>query len=151
MIDRQNDKPRACRGRLLLGAGTAALLVVSSAAQAAEPAKGGWILHEFIDPAGPPLAAAEAFINDQCGPSSLDGVQLLAVQPGHESNINLHIYCRVDHAPGVHYALSLQPMDKTKFDAGVLPVLDRPGVRIGPFYFGQNGKGDGFVLVEKTH
>ena len=109
-----------------------------------------WIQKEFSDPSGVPAQAVESYINDQCQPSGLDGIQLLAVQKGPGEAQHLHVYCRRDNASSTHYKVTLAAIKNRKVDGAVTPVLERTNVRIGPFFFGKEGEDDGFLLVEKT-
>lgn len=108
-----------------------------------------WLTKEF---SGKSLSVenVESFLNNTCQTSGLDGIQLLAVQGGHNQVFNLHVYCRQDKAASAHYKITMAPIPNRNPDAAVNAVLTNPNVRVGPFYFGKDGEPDAFVLVEKT-
>jgi len=117
----------------------------------AVPAHADWLMREFNDTWDAPGSGVQEFLNRDCRPSGLDGIQLIGVQSGHDDIYHVHVYCRHDNAAGVHYAVSLVPVTpRGAVDQTVRSVLDRPNVRLGPFYFGQHGKDDGFLLIEKA-
>jgi len=109
-----------------------------------------WINQEITDPARVPIQKVDEFINQTCQPSNLDGIQILGVQNGHDDSIKLHVYCRQDNAASAHYIVTTVRIPNRKVDETVVPILKSPKVRIGPFYFGQNGAEDAFLLIEKT-
>ena len=109
-----------------------------------------WINQEITDPARVPIQKVDEFINQTCQPSNLDGIQILGVQNGHDDSIKLHVYCRQDNAASAHYIVTMVSIPNRKVDETVVPILKSPKVRIGPFYFGQNGAEDAFLLIEKT-
>jgi hypothetical protein len=110
----------------------------------------GWFTNEFSDPAGVSVEKVDALINKTCQPSGLDGIQILAVQRGHNEVMNLHIYCRQDKAANVQYKASMVLIPNRNPDAAISKVLANPKVRIGPFYFGKDGEVDAFLVIEKV-
>jgi len=109
-----------------------------------------WIHQEITDPTGVPIQKMDEFINQTCRPSKLDGIQILGVQNGHDDSIKLHVYCRQDNAASAHYIVTMVSIPNRKVDETVVPIVKNPKVRIGPFYFGQSGADDAFLLIEKT-
>jgi hypothetical protein len=63
---------------------------------AAHGAESKWLAREFSKGWNLPGHGVEEFLNDECWPSRLDGIQLFAIQNGHGSTYNLHVYCRQD-------------------------------------------------------
>ena len=135
------------RQRLAVALCAAPVLLFGLAAQA-QP-KGTWTSKAFEEAAGPPVQAIETFINSECRPSGLDGLQAFAIQSGHDQRFNLHLYCRKDGAAGARYKVSLVTFEKAKFSEPVARLVEQPNVRIGPFYFGKTGEGDGMLVIEK--
>ena len=130
-----------------------AACILGIAAAAAAQAHAGWLSKEFRDTWNAPGEGAEEFLNSQCQPSGLDGIQVFAVQKGHGSTFNLHLSCRVDRRTRTHYTVKMIDVPRGKLDSVFTPYLDNPNVRIGPFYFGKvdapDGT-DGIILIEKT-
>ncbi|HUO23408.1 MAG TPA: hypothetical protein VMU59_12895 [Caulobacteraceae bacterium] len=135
--------------RPLIAVVIAAPLALAAVASQAQPAP-AWVHKGFENPAGPDVQAAQDFLNTQCRPSGLDGLQAFAIQSGHDQAFNLHFYCRPDQSPTAQYKVTLLTFEKAKFSAPVAALLSNPNVRIGPFYFGNTGKGDGLVVIEKV-
>ena len=128
----------------------ALVMGLTLAAAGGAQAKSKWLNKEFFDAAAAPLQTVEAYLNETCRPSGLDGIQLLGVQPGHGVAYHLHVYCRADGAKAV-YRVRMAPIAPNDFDPRVMAVVvDNPRVRVGPFYFGLPGESDGFLVVEKT-
>jgi len=96
------------------------------------------------------IQETEDFINKECRPSTLDNIQIMNMQHGHGQPINIHVYCRQDNSATSHYKLSLVPVIKRRLPEALYPVLDRPNTRVVGFYFGEEGKEDGIMLLEKT-
>ena len=94
------------------------------------------------------MAEVEAYLNQTCQTSGLDGLQFLAVQNGHNNAQNLHVYCRPDKAARVHYKVTSVPIPDRNPDKAVKPFLGDPTVRIGPFYFGNDGEPDAVLIVQ---
>lgn len=115
-------------------------------AQAATPE---WLTKEFINSWNSPGQGLEEYLNTQCQPSGLDGIQLLAVQKGHDSAHNVHLFCRQDKSATARYKVTMTTFAFGQVDKAVQALLANPNVRIGPFYFGKQGEEDGFLLVEK--
>jgi hypothetical protein len=112
-----------------------------------------WLSKEFRGNWNSPGQGAEEFLNTDCRPSGLDGIQMLGIQNGHQSPYNLHLSCRHDRNASVHYTVRMIDVPRGLVDAAVKPFLDNSNVRIGPFYFGKvDGPDgvDGFLLIEKT-
>jgi hypothetical protein len=108
-----------------------------------------WLEREFSNGWNVPGYSVEDFLNKECQPSALDGIQMFAIQTGHDNPWNLHVYCRHDRSNSTRYRVSMAEFPKAQFGPTVHLALDRPGVRIGPFRFGDSGKGDGLLLVEQ--
>lgn len=125
----------------------ACLLGLALAAQAATPE---WLFKEFINSWNTPGQGFEEFLNSQCQPSGLDGIQVLAVQKGHGSAYNVHVFCRQDRSVAARYKVTMTTFAMGKVDDAIRVALANPNVRIGPFYFGKEGEPDGFLLIEKT-
>ena len=107
-----------------------------------------WLFKEFSqDPV--PVADAENFLNQTCQTSGMDGIQLLAVQPGHGETMHLHIYCRSDKAASGHYKVAMIPVSDRNPDKAIKPYLARRNVKVGPFYFGKGDEPDGVLIIEK--
>jgi hypothetical protein len=108
-----------------------------------------WLTKEFSNS---PVAVdtVEKFINEECRPSGLDGIQILGVQNGHNSAFHLHVYCRKDNAKTGYFKVTMVPVPNRDPDAAVNGVLRNPNIRVGPFYFGNDGESDAFVLIEET-
>jgi hypothetical protein len=116
-------------------------------------ANAGWLSKEFKDTWQVPGQGAEEFLNQDCRPSGLDGIQVFAVQKGHGSSYNLHLSCRQDKAATVHYTVRMIDVPRGKLDATFTPFLANPNVRIGPFFFGKVDAPDGvdgILVIEKT-
>lgn len=124
--------------------------VLLYAANASGQAKGTWIDKEFTVTSDAPLDGVSSFLNDTCHTSGLDGIQLLAVQPGHGQPEHLHVYCRQDNASSARYKVTLPVIEKGKVFATVKEQVGKPNIRIGPFYFGTDMDHDSVVLLEKT-
>jgi hypothetical protein len=106
-----------------------------------------WLLKEFSqEPV--PVTDVQNFLNETCHTSGLDGIQLLAVQPGHDQTMHLHVYCRPDQASQGHYSVTMVPIPDRNPDKAVKPFLGNPDARVGPFYFGKDGEPDGVLIVE---
>jgi hypothetical protein len=122
-------------------------------AAAAPAAQTEWLSREFTNTWNVPGKSAEEFLNNECRPSGLDGIQMYAVQGGHADDYHLHLYCRHDQSETARYKVTLPEFPRGKMDSVVLPLLNNPNVRIGPFYFGKadtpNPK-DGLLMIEKT-
>ena len=113
-----------------------------------QPIPGWWAIE--ISGVDVPLERADALINQTCKPSGLDGIQLLALQKGHNEMMNLHVYCREDKAANVHYKVYWSDIKDKKLGASINPALANPNLRIGPFFFGKEGQADSFLAVEKV-
>ncbi|MBC2666479.1 hypothetical protein H7F51_13205 [Novosphingobium flavum] len=117
---------------------------------------GQWYHKGFEDPAGPPPAAVEQWLNTTCQPKSLAGIQMFSIQSGHGGRWNLHVWCHVDKAAGSHYSVKLLSFGKAKFSAPVNDLVRNPKVRIGPFFLGNPAEGDkpagddGVLVIEQT-
>ena len=110
-----------------------------------------WLEQEFSTGWNVPGNSVEDFLNMECQPSALDGIQMFAIQTGHDSPWNLHVYCRHDRSGSVRYRVTMVEFPKAQFGAIVHQALDRTAVRIGPFRFGDRGQGDGLLLVEQIN
>ena len=110
-----------------------------------------WLEREFSTGWKVPGHSVEDFLNKECQPSALDGIQMFAIQTGHDSPWNLHVYCRHDRSGSVRYRVTMVEFPKAQFGAIVHQALDRTAVRIGPFRFGDRGQGDGLLLVEQIN
>jgi hypothetical protein len=126
---------------------TAVLLFVSASSLFAQQSA-NWLTKEFSDSILS-LESVESFINNDCRPSGLDGIQLLGVQNGHNDAFHLHVYCRHDNAKPQQYKVMMEPIPNRNPDAAVNKVIGNPNVRVGPFYFGLGGRPDAFVLIER--
>jgi hypothetical protein len=131
-------------------ANKAALLLIGLYAFASTPASAAsWLTHEVVGEWDGSFLDAEEFLNVVCGPTDLSGIQLVAVQTGHDQKFNFHLYCRADHARRLHYSVTLMKFPRFKIDDAVNSVVDRPAVRVGPLFFGpKTDSRDGFILVE---
>jgi hypothetical protein len=116
---------------------------------AAATTPGAWIDKEFMTPIAVSIPAIEAFINHDCGPAGLDGIQIFAVQSGHADNPHVHVYCRTDHSRRSHYAVTLPTFAKGAFDPVVLAATANGHTRVGPFVFGAPGSQDGLILISR--
>ena len=124
-----------------------ALPFLASATAAHAQQKAEWIIKEFgKNPI--PVAEVESYLNESCQTSGLDGIQLLGVQNGHNQALHLHVYCRPDKAAKVQYKVLLVPIPDRNPDKAVTPFLGDPVVRVGPFYFGNDGEPDGVLIVQ---
>jgi hypothetical protein len=108
-----------------------------------------WLTKEFSQ-SSLAIESVEKFLNEECRPSDLEGIQLLGVQNGHNSTFNLHVYCRHDDSKLPQYKVIMEPIPNRNPDAAVNKVIGNPNIRVGPFYFGLDGQPDAFVLIEKT-
>jgi hypothetical protein len=109
-----------------------------------------WLNKEFLAPVVP-VQSVESFINDSCGPSGLDGIQVLSIQAGHNENIHLHIYCRQDKVASGHYKITMVPDPNRNLDEVVMPVVGNTKFRVGTFYLGRTSEPNAVLLIEKTH
>ena len=109
----------------------------------------GWTGKEFNN-LPPMIQSAEDFINGECRPDSLDHVQILNMQPGHNEPINIHVYCRKDKSASTKYKLSLIPVVGRRLGSALNPLLGRHNSRIVGFYFGKDGEDDDIMLLEKV-
>jgi hypothetical protein len=112
-----------------------------------------WLSKEFKDTWDVPGQGAEEFLNRDCQPSGLDGIQVFAVQKGHGSSYNLHLSCRQDKVATAHYTVRMIDVPRGKLDATFTPLLANSKVRIGPFFFGKVDAPDGvdgILVIEKT-
>ena len=130
-----------------VAAGVFGLAVAALASQALAS---GWLSKEFMDDWNTADQGVEHFLNVECRPSGLDGIQMIGIQKGHSEVLHLHIYCRPDGDRTVQYRVTRPTESKGKIDANVRSFLDKANVRIGPFWFGADENVDGFYLVEKT-
>ena len=126
----------------------AALIACLASAVPGISQKAAWIDKEFTAPT-PPVQSLEAFLNDTCQPSGLDGIQLLAVQKGHGDSFHLHVSCRQDKAASSRYQVTT-PLVHGDLSGSIKTVVDNPRMKLGPFFFGSDRSQDAFVLVEKT-
>ena len=124
--------------------GTAALMV-SSFAWGADAT---WLAHEFTNDWDSTDNGNEAFLNRECRPSGLDGLQTFAVQKGHDSEFHVHVYCRNDHAESVSYRVSMAAVDRTNLEAVAQSWAFKPGSRVAAFHFGRQGESDGLLIIE---
>lgn len=107
-----------------------------------------WLAKEFsVEPSQ--TRDVESFLNGTCRTSGLEGIQLVAVQSGHGQPMHLHVYCRHDNSESSHFTVSMIPIPDRNPDKAITPVLHNPNVRVGPFYFGNEGAPDGVLIVEK--
>jgi hypothetical protein len=115
------------------------------------PAHAEWLSREFIN-ADAPVEGIEQFLNDECRPSTLEGIRMFGVQNGHADALHIHIYCRHDNASRRRYKVTLAQFPRAKFDDVVQRLLANPNVHFGPFYFGKTDSPtgmDGLVVIEK--
>jgi len=124
---------------------TAPLFFCTAAFAAGSP----WLAREFTDDWNAPGTGIEAFLNGECRPSGLDGIQTFAVQKGHGSEFHVHIYCRRDKAASATYHVSMVPVDRTNLDSVAQSWAIKPRVRLGPFHFGREGESDGLLVIER--
>ena len=133
---------------------TIALTVLMGAVAVASAADKEWLSREFTDNWDVPGKSAEEFLNSECQPSGLDGIQMYAIQPGHDQAYHLHISCRHDASRTAHYKVTMVEAPKGKIGGAVQPLMSNPKVRIGPFFFGKTANvaepKDGMLVVEKT-
>jgi hypothetical protein len=108
-----------------------------------------WVFREFINQWNAPENSMEGFLNNECRPAALDGIQVFAVQKGHGGTFNLHVYCRADHAADAAYRVSMPTVEMGKIDTLVQGLVSNPHLRVGPFHFGDDGQRDGILLIEK--
>jgi len=108
-----------------------------------------WAGKEFNEPM-PNIEGAEALINETCQPKSLDGIEIFGMQKGHNEPINLHVYCRQDHAASALYKLNAVPVVGRKLGEALNPTLVKPNTRIVGFYFGKDGQDDLLLAIEKV-
>jgi hypothetical protein len=109
----------------------------------------GWTGKEF-NKLPPMIQEAEDFINLTCQSATLDHIQIMNMQHGHDQPINIHVYCHQDKSASSQYKLSLVPVPGRKLGAALNPLLARPNSRIVGFYFGKTGEDDDIMLLEKT-
>jgi hypothetical protein len=126
----------------------AGLMAVTLTSQAATPE---WLFKEFVNSWNTPGQGLEEFLNIECRPAGLDGIQTLAVQKGHNSAYNVHVYCRRDGSAAARYRVTMTTFSFGQVDDAARTLLVNANVRIGPFYFGKDGEPDGFLLIEKIH
>ena len=110
-----------------------------------------WLSREFVDSWDTPGASVEEFLNRDCKPSGLDGIQVFAVQKGHGSAFNLHLSCRRDGAVAVRYTVTMLKVTREHLDDRVTPLVSNPRVRIGPFFFGKVDASDGVDEIGRAH
>ena len=122
------------------------LLGVAMAAQAASPE---WFDREFTNSWDAPGKGLEAYLNEECQPSTLDGIQLVAVQDGHGRPYHIHIYCRHDRSPTARYRVTMPKAPKAEVFKTIRARVSEPNVRIGPFFLGDEDEPNGVLLVEK--
>ncbi|RVU03220.1 hypothetical protein EOE18_16935 [Novosphingobium umbonatum] len=108
-----------------------------------------WEERAFEDVEGPQTQKMADYLNQECAPRDLSGIQMFAIQGGHNQRFNLHIYCRKDKAPKVHYSVELRRIGKGQFNQAAVPVLGDKSAKIGPFYFGNSGEQDGMLILRK--
>jgi hypothetical protein len=133
---------------LFAGLSSMAALALATLGLATGAAAPEWLSREYSKGWNLPGASAEQFLNDECRPSGFDGIQLLAVQKDHGSPYNLHVYCRKDGATA-RYKVSMVTFARGKLGDGTKQIIGKPKVLMGPFYFGNEGEGDGILAVEK--
>jgi hypothetical protein len=112
------------------------------------PYPDGWTGKEF-NKLPPMIDEAESFINQTCQPASLDHIQIMNMQHGHDQPINIHVYCKQDKAASAQYKLSLVPVVGRRLGGALNPLLAKPNSRIVGFYFGKTGEDDDIMLLEK--
>jgi hypothetical protein len=122
------------------------LIAFSLSGLAATPT---WLEREYSQGWNLPGNSAEEFLNEVCRPSGLDGIQLLAVQKDHGSPFNLHVYCRQDRSRA-RYRVSMISFPRGRLSEGTGQIIGKPNTLLGPFYFGNDGEGDGVLRVEKV-
>jgi hypothetical protein len=120
-------------------------MVLASRAHATE-----WLFKEFLDKWNAPGQSVEEFINNDCQPAGLDGIQLIGIQKGHGEVLHLHVYCRHDRSTTARYQVTRPTEPRGMIDSNVKAYLSNPRVRIGPFWFGAEPGVDGFFLIEKV-
>jgi hypothetical protein len=119
-------------------------------AMASVPARAEWLSREFIN-VNAPVEGIDQFLNNECRPSTLDGIRMFGVQNGHSDALHVHVYCRHDAGRG-RYRVTLAQFPRAKFDDVVQRLLANPKARFGPFYFGRTDDPsgmDGLVVIEK--
>jgi hypothetical protein len=92
---------------------------------------------------------AENWINSECRPSDLSGIDLVSIQKGNSSPYSFYVFCRNDNFPSAHYTLSMTPSSDDVVEA-MRVVLDNQNAKLGPFYFSSVGHGGAFWYVEKS-
>ncbi len=122
------------------------LLSLTTAAQAASPP---WLDREFTDSWDAPGKGLETFLNEECQPSGLDGIQLMAVQDGHGRPYHVHVYCRQDKSTSARYRVTMPKALK----GGVLQTIreraGEPNLRVGPFFLGNADEPNGVLMIER--
>jgi len=123
------------------------LLGLAAATSAATPE---WLEKEFTNSWDAPDQGLESFLNQTCQPSGLDGIQLLAVQDGHGRPYHVHVYCRADKA-AVRYRVTMPRAATGELFAAIRTQAAQPDKRVGPFFLGNEGELNGFLLIERLH
>src|SRR5258706_8595973 len=121
--------------------------VILALATVAHGAAGEWLAREFSKGWNLPGHGVEEYLNDECRPAGLNHIQMFAIQNGHGSPYNLHVYCRRDGSATARYKVTMAVFPKAKFSIPVTAALANPNILIGPFRFGDEG--DGILLIEK--
>jgi hypothetical protein len=127
--------------RVILAMGLLGVATVASAAPE-------WLDKEFTNNWDAPDQGLESFLNQTCQPSGLDGIQMLAVQDGHGRPYHVHVYCRQDKA-GARYRVSMPRAPTSELFAQMRAQAAQPDRRIGPFFLGNEGEPNGFLLIER--
>jgi hypothetical protein len=84
----------------------------------------GWTGKEF-NKLPPMIQEAEDFINQTCQSATLDHIQIMNMQHGHDQPINIHVYCHQDKASS-QYKLSLVPVSGRKLGEALNPPARAP-------------------------
>ena len=94
---------------------------------------------------------AADWINDECAPSDLSGIELMVLQKGNRSSYNFYVFCRVDNSQASKYELDMHPFeDNPTFLSAIDSILTNPNQKLGPEYYSANGYGGGVWYVKKV-
>ena len=131
------------------GTGVAVLVLVYAASPASDLNIVGnsWVDREFSDQPVLSLTQAEDFLNTSCRPRGPDGLQIFAVQSGHDSPWHLHIWCRQDRAREIHWTLAMETFGRGDFASVIGPALAAGHTIVGPFRFGPTGERDSLLMI----
>lgn len=129
--------------RSRLGVTAGLLLLTFGVAHAAS-----WTVRQFDSKWDPDVAN---FINNECQPSGLDGIHMVATQLGHGAAYHLYVACRADKNATARYKVSMLILaGEASLPDTMQTALGNPNVRTGPYYYGNQVGKDGMWVIEKT-